>query len=841
MKECHPAVDRVLSESNVSAPADSIEDPSSTTSLSLAQALAVGALARLDVNLEAVNVWDPACGTGFAGALLSEALQASGVAVRYRGQDISDAAVQASRHRFESFDDAEIAHGDTLISDEATEFNADLVIVDAPWGLSWQNVSEAVRARYAAGSFSFGLPQTTDSTWLFISLALEKLRPASEGGGRVAALVNPSALSSAGPNAEVRRRILDAGLLESVTRLPDALAPNTEISLYLLTFNNSVESARHNSVMIADLQALFVTDGRSRLIPASALRELESGLRRCKQGPRNRFVNEKSFIRRDARLSRVAKSGERVAWRTVTYGDTELDEQYLANCYGSDSGVSVDDEPRKVIDFNPSRLFSLARTSGAVTISNGWPGRRLASLLEGVPVSVRTGQTGEPGNIIFVPTARSGRVSTEVEVVGERVRVLALNIDTDLARPEFLAAWLNSEDGIASRDQAIELSSSGTLVKALRSGPNAFMRWADELIVPVPDLNTQRLLASADERLGAFQMELANSRSSIWTAPDSADEVVERIAAAFDDSLSAWLEQLPFPIASALWAAETADSLVAQQKAYLHAWEAIATFHATALLSACRSDPGGSAEIETAIRQTLSIHHLGIERASFGTWSIIIEKTSKELRSLLGNGDADDLARVRRAFAGLSRSGIERLVSVDLINKLNEVNTKRNRWLGHTGYTSDEELRSQVDSLISDLIDLRALLGNVWNQLRLVRAGSARLDRAGVIQKVELAVGTRSPFVSQDLRVGEMMIDGELYLAQGGSESPLALTHFVQLREAPSSARFTSYFYNRTEGANVRLISYQHGPESELNDSVESLAAAFGRLAGRDEAGHPLE
>ncbi|MFP3472311.1 N-6 DNA methylase, partial [Micrococcus sp. SIMBA_144] len=83
----------------------------------------------------------------------------------------------------------------------------------------------AVESRQSNGEFVFGLPQRSDSTWLFISLALEKLRSAEQGGGRVAALVNPSALSSGGATAYVRRRIVEAGLLESVTRLPDGLAP----------------------------------------------------------------------------------------------------------------------------------------------------------------------------------------------------------------------------------------------------------------------------------------------------------------------------------------------------------------------------------------------------------------------------------------------------------------------------------------------------------------------------------------------------------------------------------------------------------------------------------------
>ena len=75
------------------------------------------------------------------------------------------------------------------------------------------------------------------------------------------------------------------------------------------------------------------------------------------------------------------------------------------------------------------------------------------------------------------------------------------------------------------------------------------------------------------------------------------------------------------------------------------------------------------------------------------------------------------------------------------------------------------------------------------------------------------------------------MFDGELYLVRDGSQSPLRLGHFVQLRAAPSSAQFTSYFYNRTEGSSVRMVSYQYGPESELQDDVESFRADFGALS----------
>lgn len=201
MKTAHPAVRFVFQDPARPPYSDSDHGSAElehTTSVSLARALAVGCLSRLDPDRECIDIWDPAAGSGFAGFLLVDALQSAGAQVRYRGQDINGAVVSASKHRFEGVPDFELAVGNTLVDDAFADFVADLVIVDAPWGMSWAGSASAVEARRNEGAFGFGLPQRTDSTWLFISLALERLRPAEQGGGRVAALVNPGALSSGG-------------------------------------------------------------------------------------------------------------------------------------------------------------------------------------------------------------------------------------------------------------------------------------------------------------------------------------------------------------------------------------------------------------------------------------------------------------------------------------------------------------------------------------------------------------------------------------------------------------------------------------------------------------------
>lgn len=764
--------------------------------------------------------------------MLTDALESSGVHVSYRGQDISEHAVSVSKRRFKDAPDAVIAAGNTLEHDEFDDFLADLVIVDAPWGTDWTSLAPRVEARRKLGSFGFGLPQRTDSTWLFISLALEKLRPGADGGGRVAALVTPSALRAGGNTASVRQKIIEAGLLESVTRLPDGLAPNTAIPLYLVTFTNRSMDARRGRAMIADLQTEFTTEHRHRSMPVAAFQKLESGLRTGKAGRHNRMISLRQFTRRDVRLERESSEGRRLSWSLSTHDDTPIDVRYLESRYGPASGVSIVDDPKEMVDLDPSHIFGDDSREVLKDIeAKGWRGRRLSSLIAREPEPMKRAPATELDGHLYIPTTLGGKAAAEMSDTHSDGRVLSLRLNDDTVDPSFLTAWLNSEQGVTSRRRAIQASSTGTYINALRSDRSSLMRWADELIVPVPDRSTQLALASADERLASFEAELSAQRESVWTSPDSAEDVVNRIAGAFDNSLSNWLDQLPFPVASALWTAETATTPGEQQRAYIHAWEAIVTFHATVLLSASRTDPGNSSEVEAGIRQTLQDQHLGIERASFGTWVIIIEKVTKELRLALEGGDADEVARVRRAFGGLSQSGIERLTSKKLVKKINELNIKRNRWLGHTGYTSNDEWRRQIVSLESDLSELRQILGNVWAQLLLVRAGSSRLRSDGRVQTAEVAVGTRSPFKVKDFSVGNEMIDGDLYLVREGSESPLRLGQFVQLRAAPRDAQYTTYFYNRTEGASVRMVTYQHGPESEIHDDVEGFRSVFGGLA----------
>ena len=136
--------------------------------------------------------------------------------------------------------------------------------------------------------------------------------------------------------------------------------------------------------------------------------------------------------------------------------------------------------------------------------------------------------------------------------------------------------------------------------------------------------------------------------------------------------------------------------------------------------------------------------------------------------------------------------------------------------------------------LFGRLEELRELLGATWRELQCVAGDGYRKD-GRTFQKAELVTGPAAPFRQIELEVGELMEKGELYLCTDGASQPLLLQHFVVLRSSPNDAQYTSYFYNRREGNQVRLVAYQFADASELTEDFAGFADAFAGLDAADD------
>ncbi len=95
-----------------------------------------------------------------------------------------------------------------------------------------------------------------------------------------------------------------------------------------------------------------------------------------------------------------------------------------------------------------------------------------------------------------------------------------------------------------------------------------------------------------------------------------------------------------------------------------------------------------------------------------------------------------------------------------------------------------------------------------------------------------MAMGPSTPFRQSDIRVGELMDWGDLYLATDGCAQPLRLQHLIVLRESPGNARYACYFYNRMQGDKVRIVSYHLNDRSDVTEEMDDVADAVHDLLG---------
>lgn len=797
----------------------------------------VAALAGLRPRDEPLTVLDLAAGSGSTLLSMAQELSKGQWTPRLLGQDFNqDAAMLASATLFIEGVDGDVRTANSLTTDCFARTYVDFAVSQPPFGLSWKSMEREVRQRHADdGWYPFGLPLTSDSTWLFVSRMLEKLKPPAMGGGRAVVFAALGALQGAG-NDNVRSQLLEQDLLEAVVGLPSGLSPNTNIPLYALVFANAKSPSRAGKVQVVNLRPYFQTSSNRRST-ARALREeafsvLSAALRTVKPGVASRTVPTEFFLRRRFQAvsgfdATASTRPDKWTW-DVEVPASEDAEKSLARRYGPEAAVVWQDScvvrSRLEID---SLFDETHRRFERWLKAQSWSATRLSALLVEAPLLLDPEKPENGAAVVNLPMG-AGEATVGTQPVGTGTRILILHVANEKVLPAFVADWLNSSLGRESRRRAFELASSGSVISTVRTEPRALSRLVDEVQLPIPPLPIQEALTVSGARLDAVSRMVERARHELWDTPGDARTVVSHFEPLFDKTLTRWVNDLPYPVASALWTLESKRYNVdAAHKQMFLVWEAYAAFTGTVLLSALGRDPALREAELPLLRDALSSAHLTMERATLGSWSVMIQRLAACFRSLLDSEDPDERARVLQMFGSPSPDALGRLVSPVVVQLIADTNAKRNMWDGHTGAVPEEELGEHLAYMNGRVEELRDQVGSAWSELQLVRAGEGSRRKGQIIQKVELAIGPNTPFRQGEIPVGELMESGELYLAAVGAAQPLKLAHLMVLRRSPNSARYSCYFYNRMHGSDVRLVSYHLADRSELTEQSDDVSLAL--------------
>ena len=157
-----------------------------------------------------------------------------------------------------------IAYGSTLSNDRHGGKTFDYLIANPPYGKDWKRDEDAVRAEHergVAGRFVPGLPRISDGQLLFLLHMLAHGKDPSEGGSRIAIIMNGSPLftgDAGSGESEIRRFILEYDLLEALIALPEQLFYNTGIATYVWVVTNRKAVPRRGKVQLIDATSFWM-------------------------------------------------------------------------------------------------------------------------------------------------------------------------------------------------------------------------------------------------------------------------------------------------------------------------------------------------------------------------------------------------------------------------------------------------------------------------------------------------------------------------------------------------------------------------------------------------------
>jgi type I restriction enzyme M protein len=195
------------------------------------------------------TLFDPACGTGgmlsVAEAYLRELNPDAHLELF--GQELNDEsyAICKADMLLKAENPGNVALGNSFSEDGHAGRKFDYMLSNPPFGVEWKKVEKAIRDEAEnlghAGRFGAGLPRINDGSLLFLQHMISKMRPAKEGGSRIAIVFNGSPLftgDAGSGESEIRRWIIENDWLEAIVGLPDQLFFNTGISTYIWLVNN---------------------------------------------------------------------------------------------------------------------------------------------------------------------------------------------------------------------------------------------------------------------------------------------------------------------------------------------------------------------------------------------------------------------------------------------------------------------------------------------------------------------------------------------------------------------------------------------------------------------------
>ena len=409
-------------------------------------------------------------------------------------------------------------------------------------------------------------------------------------------------------------------------------------------------------------------------------------------------------------------------------------------------------------------------------------------------------------NVIYLP--KMGRSQAVVSLADLQVKpqnCFQVVLDSDKAIPDYVANFFNTKLGMKIRES---LGSGFTVPKI--SKLQLF-----KANIYLPDMETQAKTVRINSSISDITTQLEILQRQLWNNPRNIKEIEKTVISfTHENDFEIWMETLPFPLASVLWAYHADADIGRKIDNLFNFFEALSEFTATVLLSAFASDMSFYHQNSENWIDKDPKYRDWITTSTFGGWNVLGEQLAKETRRLLSS--KDEREKCLDLFGRPDIDFLEMLINKKIFRVLREVAEYRNQWKGHSGITSSEELDRRLELLESSLSDVRQVISDRYSTVLLLSPESSEYSEGIYYYQTKALMGTRTIFKKESVKTLTPMDKQKLYLIHDNQLKPIELLPFIRLMESPKTQQNACYFYNRLNKEGVRWISYHFESEADI-------------------------
>lgn len=420
--------------------------------------------------------------------------------------------------------------------------------------------------------------------------------------------------------------------------------------------------------------------------------------------------------------------------------------------------------------------------------------------------SIQDEESSNLQNVIYLPQiGRSRAVISLDDIQMKPQNYYKVVLDPEQAIPAYVANFFNTKLGLLIRESL----SSGSIIfrinKSQLSKANIYL----------PDLKTQTKIVHLDASISDHLTQLEILKRELWDKPRHIKKVEKTIKSFADENdLENWMETLPFPLASILWAYHASTDTRDKVDNLLNFFEALSEFTSTVLLSVFMTDMIFYAHKSEKWIDKDQKYKDWIKNSTFGGWNILGERLAKETRNILNR--KNERERFIELFGRPDLDFLDMLTSKKIFSALKEVSAYRNKWKGHPGIVSPQESGKQLEILESSLSNIRQIISDRYTTVLLLSPESNEYCDGIYYYKAKALTGTRPPFKTVKVETSIPMDKRNLYLIHSNQSTPIVIRPFIRIMESPKTQQKACYFYNRVVKDGVRWLSYHFESESEI-------------------------